>query len=482
MSSTIINEKIINARKWSLFAEVISKIIVPITNMILARLISPTAFGIVTTATMIFSFGDIFSTGGFPNFIIQKQFNDKQYEYKAINIAFTSNLCISIFLWLLIIILQNQIANLVGLQGYNITIVIACFQLILTSFSSIQLAILRKNLEFKKLFKIRFITSIVPFTISIPLAYFGLSYWSIIFANLLKELITIIYLKFDSDLKLKFYFNISLFHEMFSFCIWSLIESIIIWLCTWIDSIIIGNLFTQYEVGMWKTSSTMITGLFGIIKSVTIPVLFSSLCALQNNKDEYDYQIHLTRKVIGLIMFPLSFGLIFFNKLAVYITLGSQWQGAEMIFISKSLLAPLVYTIPYIASEIYRSKGEPKISALVQFIYVCIFIPLAIIFAKNGFSFYVKVYPIFDCIFILLNIICLKKLYLYNIKDIFKDLIYPIIYSIIMLLIISFFKQIIGFTILEQFILIIIGCISYLTLVFFNKKTRYTVFEFFYKK
>lgn len=482
MTYELDNKRITTARRWSLFAEMVNKLIVPITNMLLARLISPTAFGIVTTATMIFSFGDIFSTGGFPNFIIQKQFENNDYEQKAINIAFTSNLCISFFIWIFIIIFQNQLANVVGINGYNLAIVIACFQLIITAFSSIQIAILKKQLEFQKLFKIRLITSIIPLIISVPLAFLGFSYWAIIISNLLKELVTVIYLQFNSKLKLNLYFNFYMFKEMFNFCIWSLLESIIIWLCTWVDSIIVGRLFSPYEVGVWKTSATMITGLFGIIKSITIPVLFSSLCALQNDIGQYNYQVHLTRKVIALIMFPISFGIIFFNELAVYITLGTQWQGAEAIFISKSIFAPLVYSIPYIASEIYRSKGQPKVSALIQFIHVCIFIPLAVFFAKFGFDFYIKMFPIFDLIFTMLNIICLKFLYSYSVVNIIKDLIYPFIYSIIMLVVIYLLKSIIGFSIFKQFILIAIGAILYLFLTFSNKSTKNILFDFFIEK
>lgn len=482
MIPALFNEKIINARKWSSFAEIVSKVIVPITNMILARLISPTAFGIVTTATMIFSFGDIFSTGGFPNYIIQKRFFDSQDESKAIDIAFTSNLFISVLIWILIIVFQEQIANLVGLQGYSATIVVSCFQLILTAFSSIQLAVLKKRLEFKKLFKIRFITSIIPLIISIPLAYIGFSYWAIIYANLFKELVTIIYLKFNSDIKLKPYFDFNYFMEMFSFCIWSLTESIVIWLCIWIDSIIIGSLFSQYEVGMWKTTSTMITGLFGIIRSITIPVLFSSLCILQNDIEEYNHQIHLTRKIIGLIVFPMSIGIIFFNQLAVYITLGSQWEGAEIIFICKSLLLPFVYTIAHIASEIYRSKGDPKVSAIVQFVYIIIFIPLAIFFAKLGFNYYVKLYPLFDLIFVAIHLICLKVRYSYSIVDIFKDLVAPIIFSFIMMFVIYLFKFVIGFSVLDQFILIGIGMCTYFTLIYLNENTRKVIIEFFFYK
>lgn len=482
MSNTSINKEIVNARRWSLFTEIVSKLITPITNMVLARLISPVAFGIVTTATMIFSFGDIFSTGGFPNYIIHKQFNNKEYEDKAINIAFTSNFVISVFIWVLIIIFQNQITTLVGLQHYNYVIVISCFQLVITAFSSIQLAILKKRLEFKKLFYLRIITSFVPFLVSIPLAFLGWSYWSIIITNLLKEIIIVLYLKKSSNIHLSFDFDYVIFRKMFNFCIWSLIESIIIWFCTWIDSIIIGSLFTQYEVGLWKTSATMLNGLFGIVKSITIPVLFSSLCILQNDEEAYNHQIHLTRRIIALIMFPISIGIIILNELAVFITLGDQWKDANLIFISKTLLAPLVYTIPYVASEIYRSKGQPKISAVVQFIHVLIFIPLAILFAKNGFSFYVQMYPLFDAIFIVINLCCLKYFYSTSILNIFKDLFLPFIYSVIMAIVILGLKQVINQSIFGQFSLIVLGGGTYLLMVLLTKFTRKSLIEFFVNK
>ena len=47
------------AAKWSIFTEIIVKIISPITNMILARILVPEEFGVVATVTMIVSFADI---------------------------------------------------------------------------------------------------------------------------------------------------------------------------------------------------------------------------------------------------------------------------------------------------------------------------------------------------------------------------------------------------------------------------------------
>ena len=61
-------EKTAKALKWSSLAEIIAKIITPISNMILARLLTPDAFGVVATVTMVISFADMFSDSGFQKF------------------------------------------------------------------------------------------------------------------------------------------------------------------------------------------------------------------------------------------------------------------------------------------------------------------------------------------------------------------------------------------------------------------------------
>ena len=58
---TSMNQKIGQAAKWSSITEIIAKLISPITNMILARLLVPEAFGIVATITMVISFAEIFT-------------------------------------------------------------------------------------------------------------------------------------------------------------------------------------------------------------------------------------------------------------------------------------------------------------------------------------------------------------------------------------------------------------------------------------
>ncbi len=52
------NKKVVNATKWSAITELVAKLISPITSMVLARLLTPEAFGVVATITMIVSFAE----------------------------------------------------------------------------------------------------------------------------------------------------------------------------------------------------------------------------------------------------------------------------------------------------------------------------------------------------------------------------------------------------------------------------------------
>ena len=66
-----INKKIGQATKWSTVTEIATKLVSPITNAILARLLVPEAFGVVATLVMITSFAEIFTDAGFQKYLVQ---------------------------------------------------------------------------------------------------------------------------------------------------------------------------------------------------------------------------------------------------------------------------------------------------------------------------------------------------------------------------------------------------------------------------
>jgi PST family polysaccharide transporter len=76
MSTNELNKKIQLSIKWSGITEIVAKSIVPIINMILVRILTPEAFGVIAIVTMITSFADIFTDAGFQKYLIQKKFDN----------------------------------------------------------------------------------------------------------------------------------------------------------------------------------------------------------------------------------------------------------------------------------------------------------------------------------------------------------------------------------------------------------------------
>lgn len=167
-----------NATRWSSITEVASRLVLPLVNMVLARLLTPDAFGVVATITMIVSFAEIFADAGFQKYIIQHKFADNIELNQCTDVAFWTNLSVSSFLWLIICVFSEPLATLVGNPGLGNVVAIAALSLPMYAFSSIQMSRFKRDMDFKSLFFVRMISILVPLFVTIPIAILTSSYWA----------------------------------------------------------------------------------------------------------------------------------------------------------------------------------------------------------------------------------------------------------------------------------------------------------------
>jgi len=375
----------LNASKWATITEIAAKVTVPITNMVLARLLLPEAFGVVATITMIISFVEMFTDSGFQKYLIQREFQDDTEKYKYANVAFWTNFVLSILLWIIISIFCEPIAILVGSPGLGIVIMVAGIQLPLTSFSSIQMALYKRDFDFKSLFMARIVSVCIPFVVTIPLAYIGFSYWALIVGAICSQLSNAIILSIKSKWKPMLFYHWATLKKMLSFSIWSLIEAISVWVSAWADTLIISSVLNSYYLGLYKTSTTMVSGLMAIITSATVPVLFSALSRLQNNNEQFIELFLKIQKIVSIVVFPLGIGVYLFSDIATNVLLGSQWNEASGVIGHWALTTAIMIIYGHFSSEVYRAKGRPKLSLLAQILHLVVLIPVCIISAKYGF-------------------------------------------------------------------------------------------------
>ena len=371
--------------KWSTAGELLAKLIAPISNMILARIIAPENFGILATVNMIITFVDLFTDSGFAKYLIQCDFEDSKEVDEFTNVAFWTNLLLSCVLWAAIYLFRFPLARLVGCVGYERVIVIASMQLIVTSFSSIQTALFRRYFDFKTLFHARLITAFIPICITVPLAFWLRDYRALVIGAIVLQVANAVYLTIKSSWKPKLYYDYIKLKKMFSFSVWSLAEALAYWLTTWFDVFIIGAAFSAYYLGIYKQSLNMVNSVMQLVKAAIIPVLFSSLSRLKNDKVGFFTVFQGLQESAAFILLPMGIGLFVFRNEVTYILLGSQWDEASMIVGVWALSSCLSAVFINFYGEALKAKGLPKILFLYEVVCLVIIIPICYLAKKVGF-------------------------------------------------------------------------------------------------
>ena len=386
MMADELSKKASSAAKWSLVTEVVVKLISPLTQIALAHILAPEAFGVVATVTMVTSFADMLSDAGFQKYLIQHEFEDEPHLYRSANVAFMTNLFVSLALWLLVGVFSEPLAALVGNDGLGIVLTVACASLPLTALSSIQLAIFHRRFAFKELFVVRVAVALVPLVVTIPLALLGFDFWSLVIGTIIGNLVNALVLTIKSDWKPSLFYSLAELREMISFSAWTLLEQSSIWLTSWMGTLIVGSLLSSYYIGLYKTSISMVNTGMGIITSATTPVLFAELSRRQGDEESFQSAFFRMQEKVALFVVPLGFGIFLYRDFVTVLVLGPQWSEGSLMFGLWALSSAVVIPIGYYASEVFRAKGKPKLSFASQVVYLMIMAPVTYYAATLDFE------------------------------------------------------------------------------------------------
>ena len=467
--------------KWSVLAEVLTRVATPIANIVLARLLVPQAFGTVATITMVLSLAEVIADAGFPKYIIQHDFCDEKELYNNANVAFWSCLWMAAFISIFIFAFRDTIAIMVGDETLGAPIAIAGLTIIFNSASSVHISFLKRNFEFKKLFIIRVVVSAIPLIITVPIAVIIRSYWAIIIGNIAKAVLQAIICIVFSKIRIRLFYSLIVLKEMFSFSFWTLVESIVIWATTNIDVFIIGRILDEYYLGLYRTAITTITTYVGIIAASITTVLFATLSRYQKEPERFMYTYFKFQRRLAIILIPCGVGVFVFRKLVTFILLGQNWMDVSDFLGIYALLYVFVVETCYFLSEIFRSKGQPKLSVLYQLAYIMIQTPLIYMAALSGFKEVCVVRCILCVIFITIALLFGRTLYGIKVLDVIKNIYVQTLGAIIM--------GVVGMLLLHvtnriffQFVYIVICIIVYFSVLLCFKSIREDVFRMLDKK
>ena len=403
-----------HALKWSFASELAAKAIQPVAFVILARLLTPEDFGVMTAAMMVIAFSQIFWDAGMGKALIQRRTDINE----AANAAFWINIGLAVIIALLLYFFSSAIAHSF-FRDDRVTAVlrVMTLQVLLGALSSIQNALLQKEMGFKKLFWVRFSTIVLPGIASIPLAWYGFGYWALVAGTLGGQLAQVGMLWYSSNWRPTLTINRRITREMSHFGGWVSVTGLLTWFYAWADSFVVGHYLGSQDLGIFRTGSQFTIFVFALLFGPIAPVLYSQLARFGYDKERIRQVAQISLRALTATAVPTAMLIFAFSNYIEVLIFGSKWAGIGLIIGIMALMQGFSWIVG-MNGEFYRAIGKPSYETIITAGLVVIYIIAYLVTIQYGLEVFVWARLLLALGALLLHIGLAGKLMNINIRDI----------------------------------------------------------------
>ena len=314
-------KKLIKNTIWSFLGQSSTVIIGLITNIILARLLSPFEFGQVGIIMFFIQIINVLTDGGLGGALVRlEKISDEDYST-----VFIFNLAISVLLFLLLIASSGTIASYYNDVKLKSLICVSSIIIVINAFNIVQSARIVRDMKFKTNLGINVVSVILSSSIGIYMATKGYGVWSLVIMNLILVLSKTVLLWFSEGGIGKFGFNKKAFKSLYRYGIFVTLISFFNNAFDNIYQLLLGKYFSIKQVGYFYQAKKMQGAPFFILNSLSLGVLYSHLTKSQSDKELFQKEYLKILSVFSIITAALASMIFLLAKDLVEIVLGHVW-------------------------------------------------------------------------------------------------------------------------------------------------------------
>lgn len=279
--SSSLKSKAAKGMVWSAFGTFSSQGISFIIGIILARLLTPSDYGLIGMLAILFAVSQLVVESGFSNALIQK-IDRTESDYSTI---FYVNLFASILIYLVLFFTAPLVSKFYKTPELTLLTRVLSLNIIIGSFAIVQQARLKIELDFKTPAIITLISVGISGMVGIAMAYFDYGVWALVAQSICLSILRTILLFLFNKWFPKLIFSFSSLKQLFKFSSNLLIAGLVSTIVNNLYAILIGKLFSPKDVGFYTRArqfpELLSQAVTNILQGVTYPILTS----LQNERE-----------------------------------------------------------------------------------------------------------------------------------------------------------------------------------------------------
>lgn len=416
-----LKQKTIYGFLWSAAEAILIKGLSFIAMLILARWLGPTDFGLIGMIAVFIGIGTSLVDSGMTSSLIRTP-NAEDSDFSTV---FYMNMAMSFLVYAILFFSAPLIAMFYEQEILTNVIRIYCLIFIISAFSAVQLAIIKKEMKFKRLASFNAPSILLGATVGLTLGYYEFGVWSIVAMYLTTQIVLSIFLWINASWKPSLNFSKQKLIQHYNFGYKIMLSGLLDTIFKNSYNVIIGKFFPVQTLGYYERAQRFndypSLTLTGIINQVTYPMLSQ----LQHDTNKLSEVYRRLVRLAFFVVAPLMLGCAAVATPLFEIVLGEIWLPAVPFFQILSVGAVL-YPVHAFNLNVLKVYGRSDLFLRLEIIKKVILVLGLIIGFQFGLMGLVWSSVFTSYLSLPINMYYSSQLINYNIKNQLLDL-FPIL-------------------------------------------------------
>lgn len=462
-----LKQKAISGASWSLTGRLLQQGGQFVIGIILARLLTPAEYGLVAMATVFIFVSYVFVDSGFSSALIQKK-NCSNKDYSTV---FYLNLGVSLITFAGFYFAAPFIADFYQQPQLTKIVRVLSIIIILYAITIVQNSIIIRDVNFKLMARIEFISQILSGAIAIVMAYKGFGVWALIWRAIFNQVFINIQLWLKNNWLPLLEFNKKSFLELFSFSSKLLISGIIDRFYQQMNKLVIGKFFPVKELGLYTRAEQFQNlpsqSMSGALTSFLLPV-FSKM------QNEPQRMKNAAKKVLKIVMFFNINAMILMAILAaplINVLLGDRWNGT-VPYLQLLVFVGILYPMHLINVQILAALGRSDLFLKIEILKKIVGIPAILLGIFIGIKAMILGMIVTSIIALAINTYYTKKLINFGISEQIKSIAKSFLIAFVLVITLAPLVYFIPPQLNQIIVLLLISVLGFVIVLFSSKAMK----------
>jgi O-antigen/teichoic acid export membrane protein len=324
-STESLSRRTARAAQWRLASALIAGGLQFGTGVILARLLTPTDFGIVALAFGVLGFTRSFSDLGMAGAVVQR----RQLTERHVRTAFTVSILLGASIATAVVALSPIVATIMREPALRRVLPALSGVLVLQNLSVVATALLRRQLDFKRQFVVESGTFVLGYAgVAVGLALLGYGVWSLVGGALLQALLASAALLATTRHPIRPLLGAQELHDLLHFGTGSTMSVLGNYIALNGDNFVVGRWMGTASLGLYARAYNLMGLSYTYTAAVMSSVLLPAFAQLQAEPERLRRAYLLSTQLTAVVAAPFMVGLAVAAPHLVSSLYGPQWRGA----------------------------------------------------------------------------------------------------------------------------------------------------------